>query len=328
MARSDLLFTLVKAGSAGDQPLFRRTVEALIAEERGKKHEVLADRLAELLRAAPAPPPPHANGALNGSAKGSRHDDPSWVERTPTRGLDGLVLPPAVEQACRELVEEHHRADLLRSYNLVPRNRVLLAGDPGNGKTSLAEAVAHELAVPLVVARYEGLIGSYLGETAGRIKRLFDHARSRACVLFFDEFDTVGKERGDAHETGEIKRVVSSLLLQIDDLPAHVVAVAATNHPELLDRAVWRRFQVRVELPRPTPAQAEEFLRRAEARTGLPFEVAVKTLADKLSGASFAALEEFVADVYRRYVLSLPEANLKKIVTARVGQWQARFKAP
>jgi SpoVK/Ycf46/Vps4 family AAA+-type ATPase len=248
------------------------------------------------------------------------------VGRAPQRGFEELILPERAVQLCRELVEEHQRSDLLRSYNLVPRSRVLLAGEPVNGKTSLAEGLAHALMVPLVTARYEGLIGSYLGETATRIKRLFEHARMRPCVLFFDEFDTVAKERGDTQETGEIKRVVSSLLLQIDDLPPYVVVVTATNHPELLDRAVWRRFQIRLELPKPTQSQAEDFLRKAEARTGVTFDVSHKTLADKLSGASFSELEEFVSDVFRRYVLGLPEANLKKIVNQRIAQWQNRFR--
>jgi len=96
------------------------------------------------------------------------------------------------------------------------------------------------------------MIGSYLGETAARLKRVFDYARTTPCVLFFDEFDAIGKERGDTHETGEIKRVVSSLLMQIDELPSYTIVAAATNHPELLDRAAWRRFQLRLALPRPT----------------------------------------------------------------------------
>lgn len=329
MARSDLLLTLVRAGTSGDESLFRKTVEALIAEERGKKHDVLAERLAEFLHQS-AHPPRHLNGFANGSLNGHHNGAPKsndlWAERTPQRGFDELLLADVTVQACRELIEEQQRADLLRTYNLVPRNRVLLAGEPGNGKTSLAEGLAHALVVPLVVARYEGLIGSYLGETATRIKRLFDHARTRSCVLFFDEFDAIGKERGDAQETGEIKRVVSSLLLQIDELPSYVVVVTATNHPELLDRAVWRRFQLRLELPPPAHAQAEEFLRRAEARTGLSFDVSVKTLADKLEGVSFAELEEFVGDVFRRYVLGQPDSNMKKIVNGRVAQWQSRFR--
>ena len=325
MARSDLLLTLVRAGTSGDQPLFRKAVEALVAEERSKKHEVLADRLAHLLQTAPSGTK-HLNGSLNGSLSGAAKPSELWVERATHRGFEELLLPEAAAIACRELVEEQQRTDLLRSYNLVPRNRVLLAGEPGNGKTSLAEGLAHALVVPLVVARYEGLVGSYLGETATRIKRLFDHAKARACVLFFDEFDAIGKERGDTQETGEIKRVVSSLLLQIDELPPYVVVVTATNHPELLDRAVWRRFQLRLELPRPSQAQAEEFLRRAEGRTGIPFGVSPKSLADKLSGASFAELQEFVGDVCRRHVLGQPDSNVKKIVSQRIAQWQSRFQ--
>jgi AAA+ superfamily predicted ATPase len=327
MARSDLLLNLVRAGTSGDATLFRKTVEALIAEERGKKHDVLADRLTTFLQIPQSTPGPHPNGLHNGQLNSiAKMPSDLWVEKIPQRRFEDLFLPESAELTCRELIEEHQRADLLRSYNLVPRNRVLLAGAPGNGKTSLAEGLAHALMVPLVVARYEGLIGSYLGETASRIKRLFDHVRTRQCVLFFDEFDTIGKERGDKQETGEIKRVVSSLLLQVDELPPFVVVVTATNHPELLDRAVWRRFQLRLELPKPTTAQAEEYLRRAQERTGLSFETSLKGLADKLSGASFAELEEFVADVFRRHVLSLPNSGLKRIIAQRVAQWQGRYR--
>jgi AAA+ superfamily predicted ATPase len=179
--------------------------------------------------------------------------------------------------------------------------------------------------VPFVVARYDGLIASYLGETASRLNKLFEYVRTRACVLFFDEFDTIGKERGDLHETGEIKRVVSSLLLQIDALPAHVVVVTATNHPELLDRAVWRRFQLRLELPRPAPKDIEVYFANVESRLKFSLETPAKTLAEKLQGASFSEIEDFVTDISRRYVLSLPDANIKKIVQQRLVQWQNRF---
>ncbi|NJX16996.1 AAA family ATPase, partial [Tamlana crocina] len=157
----------------------------------------------------------------------------------PQKTLDDVILNYENQAVIQDLIQEHHRSDLLRSYNLEPRNRILLAGPPGNGKTSLAEVIAQSLMIPYYVVRYDGIIGSYLGETATRLKTTFDFIRTQECVLFFDEFDTIGKERGDIHETGEIKRVVSSLLLQIDRLPSYVVVVAATNHAELLDRAVW-----------------------------------------------------------------------------------------
>jgi AAA+ superfamily predicted ATPase len=178
--------------------------------------------------------------------------------------------------------------------------------------------------VPLVVVRYETLIGSYLGETAARLQRVFESVRLRQCVLFLDEFDTLGKERGDEHETGEIKRVVSSLLLQIDRLPSYVIVVTATNHPELLDRAVWRRFQLRLTLPKATRTGIEHWLERWTRQTGRPLGLAPRTLADKLVGGSYAEVEEFARDIDRRAILSLPDPDMKAIVRTRLEQWAHR----
>jgi SpoVK/Ycf46/Vps4 family AAA+-type ATPase len=325
MARADLILNLVKAGSSGDQVHFRKAVEALAADERAKQHTVLADRILGNLSL-------NGNGnwkpqTPNGDPKGSSSGD-FLFERSPSRGLDSLILPEDVEVPILELVEEQLRSDLLRAYNLEPRNRVLLAGPPGNGKTSLAEALADALSVPFLTVRYEAVIGSYLGETAQRISQVFDHARSRQCVLFFDEFDAVAKERGDTNETGEIKRVVSSLLLQIDALPSYVVAVTASNHPELLDRAVWRRFQIRLELPMPGPHQILMWLRQFESRTGYEMDYPIERLAGKLQGLSFAEVEDFGLDVVRRAVLSRPETDIRKIVQERLRQLRNRVGEP
>lgn len=320
MARADLILNLVRAGARGDQAQFQKTIEALAADERAKNHGVLADRLLAQLQldnnGRYRPPAPPSVRPLSG---------PLVAEVIPGRRLEDLLLPAEAEQAVRELVEEQHRADLLRSHNLEPRNRVLLAGPPGNGKTSLAEAIADALNVPFLVVRYEAIIGSYLGETAQRISQVFEHARARQCVLFFDEFDAIGKERGDLHETGEIKRVVSSLLLQIDALPSYVVVVTASNHPELLDRAVWRRFQIRLELPMPKQGQVEEWLKRFERRTGHTFGLSPRSLAESLKGLSFAEVEDFGTDVLRRITLSQPDADAKKIAGQCLNQWKKRF---
>lgn len=322
MARADLLLDLVRAGARGDQTLFKKSVEALVAEERSKQHHVLADRLVANLQqnGAGTVQPQPAGVRRNGQVTDL------YFEVEPRRGLRDLILSDRVMRASRELVEEHHRADLLRSHNLEPRHRVLLAGPPGNGKTSLAEALASELAVPQLVVRYESVIASYLGETAVRLSRLFEQVRTRRCVLFFDEFDVVGKERGDIHETGEIKRVVSSLLLQVDALPSYVVVVTATNHPELLDRAVWRRFQLRLDLPPPTSSQVEEWFGRFEERLGMKLGVAPSALAKRLQRPSFSDLDQFGQDVQRRYVLALPEANLRSIVDQCLDQWEHHFR--
>ena len=319
MPRADLIVNLVKAGSEGDQQLFRTTVEAIAAEERAKHHHQLADKLEANLRAAATRPrAPEVVRSYDGGHGGLLY------EVQPRRSLESLLLEIETKRAATELVEEQMRRDLLRSYGLEPRHRVLLSGPPGNGKTSLAEALATELLMPLFVVRYEAVIGSFLGETSGRLKRLFDFVRTHQCVLFFDEFDTLGKERGDTHETGEIKRVVSSLLLQIDALPSHVVVVTATNHAELLDRAVWRRFQVQLHLPAPTFAQKEAWFRRFEERVDTQLGVPVKSLATRLQATSYSDLEQFCEDVHRRYVLALPQANFKSIISERLKQWQRR----
>jgi AAA+ superfamily predicted ATPase len=145
-------------------------------------------------------------------------------------------------------------------------------------------------------------------------------------VLFFDEFDAVAKERGDTHETGEIKRVVSSLLLQVDKLPSYVVVVAATNHAELLDRAVWRRMQLRVELPRPTRAAAIEFLSAWSQRTEVDLGLAPRTIAERLHGISFAELEEFALDVQRRSILSGPEPQAREVTQRVLKEWANRSR--
>jgi len=318
VARSDLLLTLVDAGLRGDSIVFRRAVEAVISEERQKQHNVLADRLSSRL----------ANSNGNGNHRqllpvATVAERPGVLELTPSRRLADLVLPPAVYRSSVELIEEHQREGLLRAYNLEPRHTVLLVGPPGNGKTSLAEAIAYELNVPLFVVRYEAVIGSYLGETATRLEKVFDYVRQRHCVLFFDEFDTVGKERGDIHDTGEIKRVVSSLLLQIDRLPANVLTVAATNHSELLDRAAWRRFQLRLTLPQPTLIEREMWLARFEQRVHVPLGYTPHHVAIKLGDVSFAALEQFALDLHRRYVLQQPGATMKDVVRDRLSIWRA-----
>ncbi len=247
-------------------------------------------------------------------------------EREPQRRLSELVLPEAVEKSVNDLVEEQQRADLLRSYNLEPRHRVLLVGPPGNGKTTLAEAIAEALMVPMLVVRYEGVIGSYLGETTLRLHRLLDAARTRQCVLFFDEFDAIAKERGDVHETGEIKRGVSSLLLEIDSLPSYVTVVVATNHPELLDRAVWRRFQLRLDLPTPTAVQIARWVERLGERLEEPLGVSPRAIATALAGRSFAEVEEFELDVLRQHVLRGPDAPVAALVRERLAQLKSSFK--
>ncbi|MBP2831267.1 AAA family ATPase [Aquimarina sp. U1-2] len=321
MARADLLLKLVKAGTNGNQTLFKKVVESIIAEEKSKQHHIVAEQLTDLLiKSKEAKPKNSSNNRLLDEKL-----DNFLYRIYPQKTLEDVILDYNNSKVIQDLIQEHHRSDLLRSYNLEPRNRILLAGPPGNGKTSLAEVIAQSLMIPFYVIRYDGIIGSYLGETATRLKAMFDFIRTQECVLFFDEFDAIGKERGDIHETGEIKRVVSSLLLQIDRLPSYVVVVAATNHAELLDKAVWRRFQVRMELKAPDKNMIELWLKKFEQRVKYDLQYPISRIASKLEGHNFAEIEEFILDVERKYILSLPEVDVKRVVDECLGQMEQKY---
>ncbi|MFJ2300645.1 AAA family ATPase [Oerskovia paurometabola] len=318
MARGDLLLALVRSGAGGDELAFRRAAEALIAEEDAKKHNVLASQLTEALSRK------RTHGSSVSPLSRPQSSPGLFHEIEPTSRLTDLVLPSAVRQATADVIEEHHRRDLLRSHGVEPRHRLLFEGPPGSGKTTLAEAIATEVAVPLLTVRYESLIGSFLGETAGRLDALFSAVRVRPCVLFFDEFDVVAKERGDTHETGEIKRVVSSLLLQVDRLPSHVIVVAATNHAELLDRAVWRRMQVRLSLPKASRDGKVEWLRAWSGRTGVKFGLSERTVAERLRDVSYAELADFAEDVRRRQILDGFDAVSAEVTERLLKVWANR----
>ena len=322
MARSDLLVALVKAGTSGDRSAVRTAAEAIIAEERAKQHNVLAERLSRAV---------YMNGSGTRAVKPvsdvTMRSRDFIAEVNPQRQLNELVLPDIVRRAVDQLIEEQQRADLLRAHGVEPRHRVLLVGPPGTGKTSLAEAIADAMSIPLFIVRYEAMIGSYLGETAARLKRVFDYARTTPCVLFFDEFDAIGKERGDIHETGEIKRVVTSLLMQFDDLPSYTIVAGATNHPELLDRASWRRFELRLALPMPTHKALTKYIESFASRLSEKLGHSPSTIAKKLGSISYAEAEQFCLDIQRRYILSINERTLKSIVSDQMTLWTERAEA-
>jgi SpoVK/Ycf46/Vps4 family AAA+-type ATPase len=318
MARSDLLISLVRAATSGDRAMLRTTVEAMAAEERAQQHDALADRLTRALNS-------QITSSVAAAASKALSGRDLVFEARPNKRLSDLVLSSDVEQQCRELIEEQHRAELLRSHGLQPRHRILLSGPPGNGKTALAEAIAEALAIPFFSVQYDALIGSYLGETAQRLRRLFEFLRTIPCVILFDEFDTIGKERGDEHETGEIKRVVSNFLLQVDALPSYVVIIAATNHPELLDRAAWRRFQLRLTMPAPSKKQLVDFF--AHAFKAADIAVKPDKLVRSVGLISFAEATEFVLDVQRKNILSLGQRSASSVVEEQLMLWSKRIGA-
>ena len=319
MVHGDKIVRLVQAAAAGDKAAVQSAVAMIVAAEKVKGHTDLAERIAHAAKSDKR----RAVGGLRLSPEAQKGQQ--YVAEVPARRtLAELTLPAPQQAAVEWFIQEQKDTALLQEHDLEPRHRLLLVGPPGNGKTSLAEALAEALAVPFFVVRYDAVIGSYLGETSSRLRQTFEYARANPCVLFFDEFDAVSKERGDQHETGEIKRVVSSLLMQVDDLPTHTVVIAATNHAELIDRAAWRRFQLRLDMPAPSTSELEAYFRKALDLFGSTPPVSPEEIVNGLGAISYAEAEQFVLDVRRRAVLLRGEYSLKAVVSDVLYTWARR----
>jgi SpoVK/Ycf46/Vps4 family AAA+-type ATPase len=289
---------MIAAYGERDDLKFRRAAQAIIQEEEAKRHTVLARELRTVLAANAgvgtydAPPMPEPPTDRDSSLPLARVSQPD-------RFLADLVLAENARGALDHVVKEVRHWATLDRAGLPRRNRILLSGPPGCGKTSAAAAIAHELNRPLVTARVEGLISSYLGETAANLANLFSFVSTGAYVLFLDEFDSLGKMREDTADHGELRRVVNAVLQQIDAYQGPSLIIAATNHSHVLDSALWRRFDSVVELGLPTESQVTELLTRRLLGNGMEY---VTPFIPRLAGLPHAATE-FFADSAKRHAL-------------------------
>ena len=153
-----------------------------------------------------------------------------------------MVIPKEILDILKEIPREHESAMLFSSYGLKPRNKILLCGPPGTGKTLSAKILSSEIGFPLIVVKFESVISSFLGETATNLRKIFDYIEKGKWVVLFDEFDIIGKKRDDPSEHGEIKRVVNNFMLMLENYEGESILIASTNHPQILDSGVWRRF--------------------------------------------------------------------------------------
>ncbi len=298
MARSDEVFALARSALTGDREHVRAVVGMMIANE--PERSSLSERLRKLLQ---------AHGGLHPTAgDGIRLDKglETLVRVVDVgRDLDSVVLSTEARQTIEALAHEYAAVDALAAHNLTPRNRFLLTGAPGSGKTTLAGALARRLQRPLLVIDYSTLITSYLGETGAKLTKLIDGIAGQRCVLLIDELETLLSERSgrsDRTDVGEQSRIVSALLLALDRLDHRVVVVGATNHPEMLDRAVRRRFDIEFELPLASHESAAVLGRILAARhPGVPVH---EMIPHNVDGRSFSDIECVVLARVREWVMA------------------------
>lgn len=223
--------------------------------------------------------------------------DETWVEAE-----EAIVfLRPEAERSVQEFLTYVEASDKLIAEGVGVSASMLMYGPPGCGKTELARYIAARLGIPLITSRADTLVSSYLGSTSKNLRLLFDHISSRPCVLFLDEFDAIAKLRDDRHELGELKRVVVSLLQNIDAARNHSVMLAATNHEHLLDPAIWRRFSYRVKVDYPD-ANGRASMFRLFLAGSFP-ERSLKRLSEASEGMTGSDIREICEGARRSAIL-------------------------
>ena len=247
--------------------------------------------------------------------------------RSEHRAFDELIVGDAVRERLMAVIDENKASEDLLHYGLRPTNRILLCGPPGTGKTLTAKVVASAMGYKLVHVVFDSMVAPYLGETASNMRKIFEFVGSGRYVVLFDEFDIVGKSRGDQNEHGEIRRLVNNFMQMMDDFEGPGIILAATNHQRLLDRAVWRRFDDVIVYDMPDlgrrRALLEKYLGVLRWEDGLD----LGGLAEKTAGFSAADVARTCEEALRRAVVGGGDAVGEDGVRRAISEQRRRIAA-
>lgn len=313
MASAQQLIGLIKSHAEGDEDRFFDLAMQLAAAEAQKGHKRLAEQLRQWAEASKTPPN-RANPSKPTPLAAPRGDLAGVLSASyPTTRLSDVILPPHLGDELAHVVVEARMSEQLEARGLRPRRRLLLAGPPGTGKTLTAAALAGELKYPLFTALLHGLITKFMGETAQKLRMVFDAVRTTRGVYLFDEIDALAAARGIENDVGEARRILNSFLQFLDEDTGPSIVVATTNLPQLLDRAILRRFDLVLPYEMPTGPAIEKAMRRRLSGFDIR-KVNWLDVAHNAGGLSTADVIAAAEDAARRSVLG----NLNLIETSSV----------
>ena len=332
MASSEQLKALIKSHISRDDGHFLSVAMQVAAHDAKLGHGKLAEELRVMIDAAKNRIGQDATGKLVaiGSAAKPRAELANLLTVShPAIRLGDMVLDEVASNQLQRVIKEQRQQARIKEHGLSPRRKLLLVGLPGTGKTMTAAALAGELGVPLFLVRLDSLITKFMGETASKLRQVFDAITDIRGVYFFDEFDAIGSQRGLANDVGEIRRVLNSFLQMIEHDHSNSLIVAATNHPEVLDYALFRRFDDVVEYDLPTPEQAMALI---QSRLGYfaPKPFKKDGLLEQTEGLSYAeicrAVDASIKDAILHEQTKVQRAELgraleeRRLISAKLAQ--------
>jgi len=217
--------------------------------------------------------------------------------------FEDIVLTEENKLRIEYIITENHNSKKLRAFGLNPRQKILLCGPPGTGKTLSAKVLAGVIGYPFVYIRFDSIISSFLGQTATNLRKIFNFIESEKVVVLFDEFDIIGKHRDDPQEHGEIKRVVNNFIQMLDNYNGDSILIAATNHPQLLDIAIWRRFDEVLTFNLPTTVQREILFKKYLGVLKKDDDIKITELVKKTVNYSAADIAVICKDALRMSII-------------------------
>lgn len=319
MAAAEQIKSLIKSFSEGDDDRFYATAMQIAASEARQGHTTLAEELKNLIKKSKL-------------GKGSNQLENSDIKRLPVNSaqkelndlleliqpnvrLKDMILADKVQFSINRILDEQKKSELLLQHNLIPRKKILLAGSPGCGKTMTAHVIAKELGLPLFIVRLDGLISRYMGESISKLRLIFDAMQQFRAVYLFDEFDSIGTTRSSGTEVGEIKRVLNTFLMQIEKDDSNSLIIAATNMPEALDEALFRRFDDIIMYPLPTIESIQLFYNRLLSKYIGIDEIIKNEIANKSLGLSYAEIQKVCEDFLKHiFIYGEKKSSIQQII--------------